>query len=833
MEGGRRTVRDQGASEKAEGDFIDPTAVVPYLVGAQTHAKEGACEVWWWCGNRSQNATARSGEWELTVLAQASALGYGARAGVKRGAGAKRGMGARRGAVRGREARCGVRGAWAQGCEREARRGARAKRCARVGRGREGGRETRVARGWGAGTRVGRGGETVHEREGPGARAKRGARTWGAGEARSARREGEGSRGGRTGGGGGRALAQSAGAEAKRARGRGVVRARHGGKARRGDERRAQGAGETPARWSVGRRGARGVQKSRGAGAKRGAAAKRSARGRNEARGRGEGAGTKRSVGAVAKVRRNGAGQPGAGREQAQRVQPNCAAKKAALQRRRIERVPEESPRIQCSEGYQKAADRARTAAESGHRSTKVPDVRGAPVVGYGAGRARIRRFLKLREAPFGCTQKTSRSHNLMSCDGTVFGKETREAVQPKRGSDQRNSMSSDVQRTSNQYIQSIQYHRTTTESAPKIPPKTAESQPVPTSNPPPRHLTFTAENVSPQREERGVVIVVTHRVLYFSLFFSPPLPRSAASSFSASTAPTAQATCETVCQLDDTKDYAVREELPDVGRRKGRRCRQVQPWCLASGLAQHDCGSLAVGDASMVMLPILWGTARVMISGAASPRSRTKGVTLAWCPSLSVPTPHAHPLPALLSTLVMSTLLLAHAEVCVFHAVHGLEPWGEWERAARVFSSRGKGGEGEVPKDPSGSIMWYFTGRGIWFYAGTQLMLVHINAWLDNKIAARGLEQLEIERALVTAQDEDSANRSDHTATSPLPPTTHPDSSGSDSDSDAPILLRRIACGANFAFTSLLPALSSSASSSARPTAGKHHRGHPDIPTP
>ncbi|KAJ7879280.1 hypothetical protein B0H14DRAFT_3435163 [Mycena olivaceomarginata] len=45
----------------------------------------------------------------------------------------------------------------------------------------------------------------------------------------------------------------------------------------------------------------------------------------------------------------------------------------------------------------------------------------------------------------------------------------------------------------------------------------------------------------------------------------------SAALSFSASTAPTAQATCETARQLDDTKDYAVREddsqeELPDVG---------------------------------------------------------------------------------------------------------------------------------------------------------------------------------------------------------------------------------------------------------------------------
>jgi hypothetical protein len=75
--------------------------------------------------------------------------------------------------------------------------------------------------------------------------------------------------------------------------------------------------------------------------------------------------------------------------------------------------------------------------------------------------------------------------------------------------------------------------------------------------------------------------------------------------------------------------------------------------------------------------------------------------------PTYSAPTPHTHPLPALLSTLGISTFLLAHAEACVFHAVRGLEPWGEWERAARVFSStsRGKGGEGEVPKDPSGSV--------------------------------------------------------------------------------------------------------------------------------
>ncbi|KAJ7688495.1 hypothetical protein B0H14DRAFT_3533301 [Mycena olivaceomarginata] len=95
---------------------------------------------------------------------------------------------------------------------------------------------------------------------------------------------------------------------------------------------------------------------------------------------------------------------------------------------------------------------------------------------------------------------------------------------------------------------------------------------------------------------------------------------------------------------------------------------------------------------------------------------------------SLSAPTPRAHPLPALLSTLVIWTLLLAHAEACVFRAVRGLEPWGEWERAARVFSSGGKGGEGEVPKDPSESVRR----EG--------------NARLDNK----GLEQLEIERALV-----------------------------------------------------------------------------------
>ncbi|KAJ7693480.1 hypothetical protein B0H14DRAFT_3905915 [Mycena olivaceomarginata] len=78
------------------------------------------------------------------------------------------------------------------------------------------------------------------------------------------------------------------------------------------------------------------------------------------------------------------------------------------------------------------------------------------------------------------------------------------------------------------------------------------------------------------------------------------------------------------------------------------------------------------------------------------------KCVTLSWCPSLTAPTPRTPPLPALLSTLIIWTLLLAHAEACVFRAVCGLEPWGEWERAARVF---GKGGEGEVPKDPSESV--------------------------------------------------------------------------------------------------------------------------------
>ncbi|KAJ7839209.1 hypothetical protein B0H14DRAFT_2588066 [Mycena olivaceomarginata] len=148
------------------------------------------------------------------------------------------------------------------------------------------------------------------------------------------------------------------------------------------------------------------------------------------------------------------------------------------------------------------------------------------------------------------------------------------------------------------------------------------------------------------------------------------------------------------------------------------------------------------------------------------------KCVTLSWCPSLTAPTPRAPPLPALLSTLIIWKLLLAHAEACVFRAVCSLKPWGEWERAARVF---GKGGEGEVPKDPSesvrreGYVEWYFTGR------------------------------LEIERALVTAQDEDSDNRSDHTATSPLPPTTHPDSS--DSDSDAPS-----SCGRRPLFQPSLP---------------------------
>ncbi|KAJ7729415.1 hypothetical protein B0H14DRAFT_3118129 [Mycena olivaceomarginata] len=73
-------------------------------------------------------------------------------------------------------------------------------------------------------------------------------------------------------------------------------------------------------------------------------------------------------------------------------------------------------------------------------------------------------------------------------------------------------------------------------------------------------------------------------------------------------------------------------------------------------------------------------------------------------------------------------------------------------------------------------------------------------------KVAARGLEQLEIERAIATAEDEDSDDRSGRTATSPP-------LDASDSESDTPILLLRwTARRAKFNSTSAPPSPASPA---------------------
>ncbi|KAJ7321903.1 hypothetical protein DFH08DRAFT_1030560 [Mycena albidolilacea] len=92
------------------------------------------------------------------------------------------------------------------------------------------------------------------------------------------------------------------------------------------------------------------------------------------------------------------------------------------------------------------------------------------------------------------------------------------------------------------------------------------------------------------------------------------------------------------------------------------------------------------------------------------------------------------------------------------------------------------------------------------------------------NRMAEKGLEQLEVERAIATVQDKDSDDRSDHTATTPLPPTAHLDSSNSDSDSEGPFFLRRIVCGAKFTFKSPLPTPSTSPSLGVHPTAVKQY---------
>ncbi|KAJ7704108.1 hypothetical protein B0H17DRAFT_1194016 [Mycena rosella] len=99
-------------------------------------------------------------------------------------------------------------------------------------------------------------------------------------------------------------------------------------------------------------------------------------------------------------------------------------------------------------------------------------------------------------------------------------------------------------------------------------------------------------------------------------------------------------------------------------------------------------------------------------------------------------------------------------------------------------------------------------------------MLLVNARLEMFNRICARRLEQQEIERNIARAEDEDSNDRSDHfTATSPAFAASDGES---DSDSDAPVLLRRIARGAKFTFTSpvISPIL-------------KSPLGHPNAPTP
>ncbi|KAF7368162.1 Transcription factor [Mycena venus] len=92
---------------------------------------------------------------------------------------------------------------------------------------------------------------------------------------------------------------------------------------------------------------------------------------------------------------------------------------------------------------------------------------------------------------------------NVRFEDGTVFGEETREEIQvevptqPKTGSDQQNSTPSDMGRTSNPSVApSSSSTPPSTGMSPKTTPKPVENQPRPESNPPPRRLTFTAEDV-------------------------------------------------------------------------------------------------------------------------------------------------------------------------------------------------------------------------------------------------------------------------------------------------------------------------------------------------
>ncbi|KAJ7812888.1 hypothetical protein B0H14DRAFT_3751873 [Mycena olivaceomarginata] len=98
------------------------------------------------------------------------------------------------------------------------------------------------------------------------------------------------------------------------------------------------------------------------------------------------------------------------------------------------------------------------------------------------------------------------------------------------------------------------------------------------------------------------------------------------------------------------------------------------------------------------------------------------------------------------------------------------------------------------------------------------------------NKIATRGLEQLEIERQQAIAGDEDSDDRSDQI-------TATPPALDSDADSDASpvLLLRRTARQAKLTFASPFPPSIPSPlpASPARAAGTKRPKGHADAPTP
>ncbi|KAJ7100368.1 hypothetical protein C8R44DRAFT_946758, partial [Mycena epipterygia] len=99
-------------------------------------------------------------------------------------------------------------------------------------------------------------------------------------------------------------------------------------------------------------------------------------------------------------------------------------------------------------------------------------------------------------------------------------------------------------------------------------------------------------------------------------------------------------------------------------------------------------------------------------------------------------------------------------------------------------------------------------------------------------KICARALEQLEIERALAIAGDEDadSDDRSDH-----FTATKAASDNDSDSESDSPVLLQRIPGSTKFtfAFPITSPVPSPPQVPAARPTGLKRGKGHPDAPSP